>query len=93
MTISHDDVPYVYESLKHLIELGIKRIDVNPVVENVWKKGDDKLFQEQLICFADYIINNNLWKQLQISAFNDFIGHPISAEEKTVSLWYNDIVN
>lgn len=46
------------------------------------EKGDDKLFQEQLICFADYIINNNLWKQLQISAFNDFIGHPISAEEK-----------
>lgn len=82
MTISHDDVPYVYESLKHLIKLGIKRIDVNPVVENVWEKGDDKLFQEQLICFANYIINNNMWKQLQISAFNDFIGHPISAEDK-----------
>lgn len=23
-----------------------------------------------------------MWKQLQISAFNDFIGHPISAEDK-----------
>lgn len=82
MTISHDDIPYVYESLKHLIGLGIKRIDVNPVIENVWEKGDEKVFQEQLVQFADYIIDNDLWKQLQISAFDEFIGHPLPAEQK-----------
>ena len=82
MTISHDDIPYVYDSLKHLIDLGIKRIDVNPVVENVWMEGDEKEFQKQLVQFADYIIYNDLWKQLQISAFNEFIGHPLPAEQK-----------
>lgn len=82
MTISHDDVPYVYDSLKHLIHLGIKRIDVNPVVENVWKDGDEMLFQEQLIRFADYIIDNNLWEELQISVFSYSIGHPLPTKQK-----------
>lgn len=84
MTISHEDIPYIYESLKHLISLGIKRIDVNPVVEDVWKENDDFLFQEQLIKFADYIIDNNLWKDLQISSFENFIGHPIEKQQRLV---------
>ena len=82
MTISHEDVPYVFESLKHLVELGIKTIDVNPVVENVWMKEDGPKFQAQLIDFADYIIDNNIWKSLQITAFHEFLGHPLDSMEK-----------
>lgn len=82
MTISHEDVPYVFESLKHLVSLGIKKIDVNPVVENVWKDGDELIYQEQLIAFADYIIDNNLWNDLSISAFHEFNGHGYSKEQK-----------
>ena len=82
MTISHNDVPYVYESLKYLIDLGIKKIDVNPVVEDVWVDGDEKIFQEQMIRFADFIIENDLWKELDISVFDDFIGHSLPAEQK-----------
>lgn len=82
MTISHKDIPYIYDSLKHLIGLGIKRIDVNPIVEDVWENGDDISFQEQLVMFADYVIDNNLWNKLQISVFDDFIGHPIGPQQK-----------
>lgn len=82
MTISHKDIPYLYESLKHLVDIGITKIDVNPIVENVWENGDGQKFEEQLLLFADYIIENNLWQSLQISAFEDFIGHPIEQKQK-----------
>lgn len=82
MTISHEDLPYIFESLKHLIKLGIKKIDVNPVVENVWEKGDGLKFQEQLIDVADYIIDNDLWESLQITAFHESLGHPVEYNEK-----------
>lgn len=84
MTISHDDVPYINESLRHLVNLGIKRIDVNPVIEDVWEEGDDIKFQEQLIKFADYIIDNNLWQDLQISSFEDYLGHPLERQQRLV---------
>lgn len=82
MTISHEDIPYVSEGLKHLIDLGIKTIDVNPVVEDVWKENDEFTFQEQLINVADYIIENNLWEQVQISCFDSYIGHPIEKSQQ-----------
>lgn len=82
MTISHDDLPYVYESLKHLVELGITKIDVNPIVENVWKKGDDEIFQNQLIKFSDYIIENDLWQKLEISIFDEINGHKYAKRQK-----------
>lgn len=74
MTISHDDLPFVCNSLIHHLKLGMKRIDVNPVVEDVWKDGDDRIFEEQMINFADYIIGNGLWQDLDISIFHDFVG-------------------
>lgn len=77
MTISHDDLPFVYESIKHLLELGITTIDVNHVVENVWQEGDDKVFEQQLINVADYIIDNNLWNKINITAFHQINGHSL----------------
>lgn len=81
MTISHDDIQYVYESLKHLVNLGIKKIDVNPIVEDVWKDNDDIVFQDQLVKFADYIIDENIWRDLHITCFEDFIGHSVETKQ------------
>lgn len=67
MVISHKDLSLVDESLRHLINLGIKSIEVNPVEQNVWVEGDDTIFEDQLICFVDYIIDNHLWRDLNIS--------------------------
>lgn len=74
MTISHYDLPYVFESIKHLISLGINKIDVNPVLENVWKPGDDKILEMQLIQCADYIIDNHLEQDVDLSCFESSIG-------------------
>ena len=74
MTISHDDLPYVSESVKHLISLGITKIDINPVLEDVWQSGDDKIFEKQLINCADYIIDNQLEHIVDLSCFEKRLG-------------------
>ena len=74
MTISHDDLPYVFESVKHLISLNIKKIDVNPVLEDVWKAGDDEILEHQLIMCADYIIENHLEQEVDLSCFDESLG-------------------
>lgn len=78
MVISSEDLPYVYESALHLISLGLVRLDMNLVVENVWKEGDDVLFEAQLMQLADYIVENNLYDSLNLYIFENGIGHALT---------------
>ena len=77
VTISSDDIPYIKESVLHLYELGIKEVNINCVFENVWKEGDDNLFENQLILLADAIIDNDLYKDYMCSFFQQNIGRPL----------------
>ena len=77
VTISSSDIPYISESVLHLYELGIHEVNINCVFENVWKDGDDKLFEEQLTQLADAIIDNGLYKQHVCSFFSSSIGKPL----------------
>lgn len=74
MTISHNDLPYVFESVKHLISLGIYKIDINPVLEDVWTGNDDKILEEQLVLCADYILDNHLEDTVDLSCFEESLG-------------------
>ena len=80
VTISSDDIPYIKESVLHLIGLGIHEININCVFENVWKDNDHKLFEKQLLELADYIIENDLYKENTCSFFTEFIGKPLNRE-------------
>lgn len=80
-TISHDDIPYIQESVAHLFMLGIKTINMNVVNEDVWQPGDDALFEEQLIKLADYIIDNNLADGHSCSLFTRNIGQPLKPDD------------
>ena len=82
MTISHEDLPYVNESLQHLISCGIRNIDVNPVLEDVWKEGDDVVFEDQLKKFADYLVGSPRIENLIITCFDGSIGHPLKNSKK-----------
>lgn len=62
VTISSADIPYIKESVLHLYSLGIHEVNINCVFENVWKQGDDVLFENQLIELADAIIEEDLYK-------------------------------
>ena len=81
MVISSDDLSYVFESACHLISLGIKRLDMNLVVEDVWKDGDDVILEQQLIALADYIVDNKLYNKCKFYIFEDGIGHKFSKED------------
>ena len=77
VTISSLDLPYIKESVLHLYELGIKEVNINCVFEDVWKNGDDILFEEQLTELADTIIDQDLYKDHTCSFFAEFIGKPM----------------
>lgn len=78
VTISSADIPYICESVLHLYSLGINDVAINCVYEDVWKEGDDLLFENQLIKLADEIINKNLYVDNTCSFFSTKIGKPIN---------------
>jgi len=78
VTISSQDIPYIKESVLHLFSLGIKNVNINAVFEDVWEKGDDSLFEAQLIELADAIIDANLYEEYSCSFFVESIGKPMN---------------
>lgn len=77
VTISSDDIPYIKESVIHLFSLGIHDVNINCVFENVWKDGDDKQFECQLLELADAIIDGGWYEDNACSFFSEQIGKPL----------------
>ncbi|MBR5639023.1 MAG: radical SAM peptide maturase, CXXX-repeat target family [Muribaculaceae bacterium] len=82
VTISSADIPYIKESVLHLYGLGIHAVNINVVFENVWKDGDDKLFENQLMLLADDIIDGGYYKDYACSFFSENIGKPLDPERE-----------
>lgn len=80
VTISSADIPYIKESVMHLYSLGIHEVNINCVFENVWRDGDDKLFEDQLMQLADAIIDGGYYTDYACSFFNEHIGKPLNPE-------------
>lgn len=57
--------------------MGIHEIHINCVFEDVWKEGDDKNFEKQLVELADEIIDNDLYKDFSCSFYSEDIGKPL----------------
>ena len=81
VTISSPDIPYIKESVLHLYSLGIKEVNINCVFEDVWKEGDDTLFEEQLTELADAIIDNDYYQDHACSFYAEFIGKPMDVSD------------
>lgn len=77
VTVSSPDIPYVKESVLHLFSLGIHEVNINCVFEDVWKDGDDVLFESQLMELADDIIDKRLFEHYACSFFMEHIGKPL----------------
>ncbi|MBR6141592.1 MAG: radical SAM peptide maturase, CXXX-repeat target family [Bacteroidaceae bacterium] len=85
VTISSPDIPYIIESVLHLYKLGIKDIHINCVFEDVWKDGDDILFEEQLLSLADVIICKGYYKNHNCSFFLETIGKPLNPKTQNTT--------
>lgn len=79
-TFSHDDLPFLKDSIIHLWKLGIKHVMANIVYEDVWKDGDDAIYEKQLKSLADYVIDNHLWDQYGVAFFAPTVGLPVDQE-------------
>lgn len=77
VTISSPDIPYISESVIHLYSLGIHEVNINCVFEDVWKEGDDKAYELELLKLADIIIDNDYYKDYACSFFSETIGKPL----------------
>lgn len=77
VTISSADIPFIKESVLHLYSLGIHEVNINCVFENVWKNGDDALFEKQLMELADEIIDEEYYKNYACSFFSESLGKPL----------------
>ena len=80
VTISSEDIPYVCESVLHLYSLGIRKVNINCVFEDVWKENDEQLFENQLMLLADAIIDNGYYKEHTCSFFSENIGKPLDSK-------------
>lgn len=80
-TFSHNDLPYLKDSIIHLWNLGIKNIAANVVFEDVWKLGDVDIYRDQLYQLANYVIENDLWYDYSVRFFDPVVGTPRSEKE------------
>jgi uncharacterized protein len=80
VTIAHDDLPHVCDSILHLWGLGIHDINANVVFEDVWHEGDDERFEEQLIRLADRILDEQLYLGHSCSFFDRSLGRPMDSD-------------
>lgn len=81
VTVSSADLPYIKESVLHLFSLGIHEVDINVVFENVWRDGDDKIFENQLLELADAIIDGGWYENFVCSFFSENIGKPMDIKK------------
>lgn len=81
VTVAHEDLPFICESVLHLWSLGIREVNINVVFENVWQAGDDDLFEEQLRALADAIVEKRLFYTHKCSFFSTDIGGPVAPED------------
>lgn len=81
VTISHENIDYIKDSVLHLFNLGLGDVNINCVFEDVWKPGDDQRLERQLLELADAIIDNDLYQKHSCSFFWEQIGKPMTTNE------------
>lgn len=91
MTFASENLPYLNESYQYLISEGYKDLHGNCVYEDVWSKKDATELYYQLKGLADYLIENNLYKDIYVSFFNE--GYCRPKEEHDNENWCGGVHN
>lgn len=84
ITLAPENIKYLSTAVIHLLNLGLTELNANCVYENVWvPERDTKVFYDELIKLADYIIDNDIYKYAYCSIFDETIGQPMDESENT----------
>lgn len=71
MTFAPENLEYAYDAIVNLISLGYKIIHCNPIYEDKWTDEHPKIYYKQLKQIADYLIDNDLYSDIFVRAFED----------------------
>ena len=91
MTFASENLPYLNESYQYLISEGYKDLHGNCVYEDVWSKKDATELYYQLKGLSNYLIENNLYKDIYVSFFNEDYCQP--KEEHDNENWCGGVHN
>ena len=81
ITIAPENLPYLYDAILHMVELGYQEINANVVYENVWEHHHAIEYYKQLIKIADYFIDNDLVDDYYLALFSEDFFKPMEEEE------------
>lgn len=81
ITLAPDNVSYLYDAIKNIFDLGINFAYTNCCYEEGWKPEHAEILYNQMIKLADYIIDNELYKDHLCSLFDESIGTPLMGTE------------
>ncbi len=81
VTFASEDLKYLKDSIINLWKEGITEVAANVVYENVWKEGDDRIFEEQIRLLGDYILEHDLYNDYYCTLFLDSVGLPYEKED------------
>lgn len=81
ITISPDNMPFIYDALMYIISLGYTEINANCIYEQEWtpKQGNDLFLL--LRRFSDFLLSDEKYKDLDCSLLMSTIGHPKAADD------------
>lgn len=85
ITISPDNLPYIYDALMHIVGLGYTEVNANCVYEAEWTDEQAGQLYHLMKKFADFMLSDNKYKLLDCSPYQSTLGHP--KEETDLQNW------
>lgn len=76
ITISPDNLPYIYDALMHIVGLGYTEVNANCVYEAEWTDEQAGQLYHLMKKFADFMLSDNKYKLLDCSLYQSTLGHP-----------------
>lgn len=73
VTLAPENLPYLVDAIKHLYKMGYHFIPANCVFENVWKETDAEVFYGKLVELADWMLDNEIYKEMCTTLFAEHL--------------------
>ena len=71
LTISPENIEYLFPAVKNFIDLGFTSINLNCVFEKGWENTHATILYNQLKQLADYLLQNDLFDKIYLSIFEE----------------------
>ena len=81
MTLSPDNIKYIFSAIQNLIAIGYTSISLNCVYEEGWELSHAKILYDELRKTADWLIETDSFRKYRISLFDEELFTPLPEEE------------